>query len=82
MAHYVYVLRCSNGSFYTGYTIDVKRRLAEHQSGVGSRYTRSRLPVELVYHEKYRTKSLALKREITIKRFSRAMKIRLISGEK
>ena len=55
MKYYVYLLRCSDGSLYTGYTDDVERRLAVHQSGKGAKYTRSRLPVELVYWEELRT---------------------------
>ena len=52
MAYFVYILRCSDGSLYTGATNQVERRLAAHQSGRGAKYTRSRLPVELVYLEK------------------------------
>jgi putative endonuclease len=76
--HHVYILRCSNGSLYTGYTTDVQRRLQQHAQGVASKFTRSRLPVELAYFERLASKSLALKREIEIKRMSRAEKLQLV----
>ena len=63
MGWYVYMLRCGDGSLYTGYTDDVERRLAVHQSGKGGKYTRSHLPVELVYREELPDKSAALRRE-------------------
>ena len=62
MSYYVYLLRCGDGSLYTGYTDDVERRLVVHQSGKGAKYTRSRLPVELVYSEELPDKSAALDR--------------------
>lgn len=78
MGWYVYMLRCGDGSLYTGYTDDVERRLAVHQSGKGGKYTRSHLPVELVYREELPDKSAALRREATLKRLSRREKLALI----
>lgn len=78
MAWYVYMLRCGDGSLYTGYTDNVERRLAVHQSGKGAKYTRSRLPVTLVYREELPDKSAALRREAAIKRLPRARKLALL----
>ncbi len=75
---FVYILRCADGSFYTGYTIDLQRRLKQHQSGHGGKYTRTHLPVELVYSESYRTRREAMRREIAIKRLPRAKKLALV----
>ena len=79
MAWFVYMLRCGDGSLYTGYTDDVSRRLAVHQSGKGAKYTRSRLPVELVYREELPDKSSALRREAGIKKLTRQQKLELIA---
>ncbi len=76
----VYILRCGDGTLYTGITNDLPRRLAAHSSGRGAKYTRSRLPVELVWHEEQPDKSAALRRELQIKALSRAEKLRLITG--
>ena len=76
---YVYILRCADGSFYTGISTDVKRRCKQHSVGTASRYTRSRLPVELVYQESQPDKSHALKRELAIKKLSRHQKESLIA---
>jgi len=76
--NYVYILRCSDGTFYTGYTNNLEKRLKVHNSGKGAKYTRCRLPVELVYFEEYFTKSEAAKREYTIKQLTRQNKIKLI----
>ena len=77
--HFVYILQCSDNSYYTGYTTDVQRRLAEHNKGKGSRITRSKLPVVLIHREAYRTKSKALKREAQIKSWPRIKKEALIA---
>ena len=77
--HYVYILRCSDGSFYTGYSTDPVRRTKVHNSGKGARYTRSRLPVDLIYTEEYPDKIAALKREYAIKQLTRKEKEELIS---
>lgn len=72
--HYVYVLECSDGTYYTGYTTDVQRRVAEHDAGEGAKYTRGRTPVELRYTESYESKSAAMSREYELKQLSRAEK--------
>ena len=75
---FVYLLRCGDGSLYTGITKDITRRCEQHNAGTASRYTRSRLPVVLVYQEPQASQSLALKREATIKAMSRLEKESLI----
>ncbi|MEF8777723.1 MAG: GIY-YIG nuclease family protein [Natronomonas sp.] len=77
-SHYVYVLECADGSFYTGYTTDVDRRVAEHNAGEGAKYTRGRTPVELRHTESFDNRSAAMSREHEIKTFSRAKKEQLI----
>lgn len=78
--NYIYILRCADGTYYTGWTTDPARRLCTHNAGKGAKYTRSRLPVELVYSESFESKSLALKRECEIKKMSREEKAALIYG--
>lgn len=73
----VYILRCSTGEFYTGCTVNVERRLRQHNNGVGSKFTRSRRPVKLVYQEPCEDRSSALRREYQIKRMSRSRKMLL-----
>lgn len=73
----VYIVRCRTGEMYTGCTTDLKRRVEQHNSGSGSKFTRSRRPVVLVYHETCADRSSALKRENQIKRLSRVEKSRL-----
>ena len=80
MVHFTYMVRCSDGTLYTGYTTDLDKRIKAHNSGRGAKYTRSRLPVELVYHEEYGSKEEAMSREWHIKHLSRSAKERLISG--
>lgn len=79
MNWYVYMLRCRDGSLYTGYTDDPERRLATHNSGKGAKYTRSRLPVVKVYEECFADKSEALRREAAIKRLKKAQKEALVN---
>ncbi|CAB1253001.1 GIY-YIG domain-containing protein [Ruminococcaceae bacterium BL-6] len=79
--HYTYLLRCADGTIYCGYTTDPCRRAAVHNSGKGAKYTRSRLPVELVYQECFATKGEALKREAALKKLTRAEKIRLLGQD-
>lgn len=81
MSFYVYILRCADGTLYTGYTDDPERRARVHNAGKGAKYTRSRLPVELVYREALGDKSAALRREREIKKLSRAQKLALISTQ-
>jgi len=76
--HYVYIAECAAGTLYTGYTTDPQKRIDVHNSGKGAKYTRSRLPVRLVYTEEFATKNEALKREAAIKRMKRGKKIELI----
>jgi len=76
--HYVYVVECSDGSYYTGYTTNVERRVAEHNDGDGAKYTRGRRPVTLVYVEAYADQSEAMQREYAIKQLRRAGKERLV----
>jgi putative endonuclease len=78
--HAVYVLRCGDGSLYTGYTTDVERRLAEHRAGDGARYTRGRGPLELVHVERFESRSAAMAREYEIKQLSKPAKERLVAG--
>ena len=78
MAWFVYMLWCGDGSLYTGCTDNVPRRLAVHQSGKGAKYTRSRLPVSLIYQEEVPDKPAALRREAAIKRLTRSQKLKLI----
>ena len=73
-----YMLRCADGTLYTGWTNDLNERLRTHNAGKGGKYTRSRLPVELVYWEEYETKEAAMSREWHLKRMPRAEKLRLI----
>ena len=79
--HFVYVLRCSDDTLYTGYTTDVERRLAEHDDGEGAKYTRGRTPVVLVHVESFASRSAAMSREWEIKQLSRAAKERLIEDD-
>ena len=82
MAWFVYMLRCGDGSLYTGCTDDVQRRLAVHRSGKGAKYTRSRLPLELAYWEEVADRPSALRREAAIKKLKRQEKLRLIEEGK
>ena len=78
MEYVVYILRCGDGSLYTGITTDLERRVTVHNSGKGAKYTRSRLPVEPVYWETAPDKSTALRRERAITALSRTEKLKLI----
>ena len=80
MGYLIYILRCGDGTLYTGCTNDLPRRLQAHQSGRGAKYTRSRLPVELVYQEAVPDRSAALQREAAIKRLDRVRKLALIAA--
>ena len=79
--HFVYVLECADGTYYTGYTTDVERRVAEHDAGEGAKYTRGRTPVELVHVEAHATRSAAMRREYEVKQLSRGEKERLVGAE-
>lgn len=75
---FVYILQCNDDTYYTGYTVNLERRLQEHQQGVGCKYTRGRLPVQLVYWEECESKSRAMQRERQLKQLSRDGKTQLI----
>ena len=82
MSWYVYILRCGDGTLYTGITDDVEHRLAAHRAGKGAKYTRGRGPLALVYREEVPGKSAALRRELEIKRLRRSEKEKLIEHTK
>ena len=81
MSWFVYILRCGDGTLYTGVTDDVQRRLAAHRAGKGAKYTRGRGPLELVYTQEQPDKSAALRREFQIKKLTSPQKERLISAQ-
>ena len=78
---YVYILECSDNTLYTGYTTNIDNRLKCHNAGKGAKYTRSRLPVKLVYTEEFKTKKEAMSREWRIKRLNRREKLKLINQD-
>lgn len=78
MKNYTYILKCSDGTLYCGWTNNLEKRLAAHNEGAGAKYTRNRRPVELVYYEEFETKQEAMSREYHIKRMSRQEKLNLI----
>lgn len=77
--NFTYMVRCADGSLYTGWTTDLHRRMATHNAGKGAKYTRARLPVELVYFEEYATKEEAMQRESAIKKLSKKRKEVLVA---
>ena len=79
-AWHIYILECADGSLYTGIALDIDERVRTHNDGTGAKYTRSRLPVKLVYSEEAADKGSALRREISIKSLSRAEKLALIDA--
>lgn len=80
MPYYFYILRCSDNSLYSGVTNDLQRRVEEHNSGLSrsAKYTRSRKPVQLIYHEQYEDKPTAMKREAAVKKLSKIKKEELV----
>lgn len=78
---YVYILRCGDGTLYTGITDDVPRRLEKHRAGDGAKYTRGRGPLELCYQERAESHGEALRREYAIKQLTRQQKLELIAGK-
>ena len=78
--NYTYILKCSDGSLYSGWTNDLEKRLSAHNAGTASKYTRTRRPVELIYFEEFQTKQEAMSREFRIKKLTRAEKLRLTEG--
>lgn len=81
MPAYVYMLRCSDGSFYVGSTRDLLTRVHQHQIGMGAAYTTTRRPVELVWHEEHENGALAFGREKQVQNWSRAKRLALIDGD-
>ncbi|MBI3858782.1 MAG: GIY-YIG nuclease family protein [Thaumarchaeota archaeon] len=79
-SHYVYVVRCSDGTLYTGYTTDPERRVKEHNRGKGGRYTMGRAPVKMVYLQRLKGRLDALRREASLKKMSREAKLALCRG--
>ena len=78
--NYTYILRCSDGTYYTGWTNDLDNRIKCHNSKKGAKYTKTRTPVELVYYETFATKEEAMSREYHIKKLKRSEKQKLIGG--
>ncbi|RME06079.1 MAG: GIY-YIG nuclease family protein [Anaerolineae bacterium] len=76
---FCYLLECSDGSFYAGWTTDLQKRLSAHNAGRGARYTRSRLPVRLVYFEELPNRSAAQRREAALKKLTHAQKEQLVT---
>ncbi len=77
---FVYILECADGTYYTGWTTDLDRRVAVHNAGHGSRYTRLRRPVKLIYWEEHPDRSSAQRRELAVKRLPRARKMALVAN--
>lgn len=80
--NYIYILECADGTLYTGWTNDLEKRVASHNSGAASKYTRTRTPVRMVYSENFETREEAMSREVRIKRLTRVQKLELISSKK
>ena len=80
--NYTYMLKCNDGTLYTGWTNDLEKRVEAHNSGKGAKYTKARRPVELAYYEEFETKEQAMKREYAIKQLGRKEKQKLIAGKK
>jgi putative endonuclease len=82
MSCYCYILECADGTFYTGWTTDPERRVAQHNKGIGAKYTSTRRPVKLVHLEPHPTRTEAMKRELAIKKMKREQKLKLIEKGK
>ncbi len=80
--NYTYILRCADDTLYTGWTNNLEKRLEAHNRGEGAKYTRSRLPVELVYYETFEEKEAAMRREYAIKQLRRREKLKLVASAK
>lgn len=80
--HYVYILRCNDNTFYTGYTNNLNKRIQTHNAGKGAKYTRGRLPVKLVYFKEYSSKIQAMQREYAIKQLTKENKLKIIQSNK
>lgn len=82
MKFFTYIVECADGTLYTGYTDNLEKRIAKHNSGLGAKYTRGRLPVFLKYFEEFDNKSNAMRREFFIKKLSRKQKLEIIENSK
>ena len=80
MTAYAYIVECADGTLYSGWTNDLKKRVAAHNAGQGAKYTRARLPVKLRYYEEFGDKTEAMRRECALKRLPRAAKLKLIEN--
>ena len=80
--NYTYIVKCKDGTLYTGWTNNLEKRIKDHNDGNGAKYTKARLPVELVYYETFETKEEAMSREYAIKQLSRKEKDELIGKKK
>ena len=80
MTCYCYILECSDGTYYTGWTTDPDRRVKQHNKGIGAKYTSTRRPVKLVYLESLSNRTAAMKRELAIKKMRRVQKSKLVNG--
>lgn len=80
--NYIYIVKCKDKTLYTGWTNDLDKRIKAHNDGLGAKYTKSRRPVKLVYHEEYNTKQEAMSREYAIKQMTRQEKLKLIKTSK
>lgn len=78
--NYTYIVKCSDGSLYTGWTNDLEKRIRAHNAGKGAKYTKSRRPVVLAYYEEFQTKEEAMRREWEIKQMSRNQKMKMITS--
>ena len=79
--NYTYILQCKDGTYYTGWTNNLEKRLKDHNDGKGAKYTKPRRPVVLVYHETFQTKEEAMRREYAIKHMTRAEKVKFIQSK-
>ena len=79
--NYTYILKCGDGSLYTGWTNNLEKRIIDHNTGKGAKYTRARLPVVLVYYEEFETKAEAMRREYAIKHMNREEKLELLASQ-
>ncbi len=79
--HYVYIVKCADGTYYTGYTNDLKRRIKQHNEGEGAKYTKGRRPVKLVHSERFKSKSRAMQREYEVKQLTRQKKVEIIKQD-
>lgn len=76
--YYIYIAECGDGTLYTGYTVDLEKRIQAHNEGKGAKYTRGRAPIVLKYYEEFNSKNDALKRESEIKKYTKAKKVDLV----